>query len=161
MDNEREIKIKHKDTFTFRYRDIYCEIVHWGVNEIDEKGIWNAYICLFKDKVEDFDKLLCKKVNNSICKGHKYWDSYSLEKFFDFHCGITYYEVLRNEFNGKIVGVKIGCDYHHLWDLERDYDENIISRDLKNVVDNFYNNFPKSGIEMLEDLADNPTKLLI
>jgi hypothetical protein len=154
------LKLEHKDVWTFKYREIYCEIVHWGVDYVNEGlGIWNSYIYLFKKNIPDFDKLLCKKKKGSIISRY-YWESYKLDKFFNFHCGISFYELLRDEFNGKIVGVKIGCDYSHLWDNYKQYDETQLKNDLIDVVDNFYLNFPKSGIEMLEDLANENSDLL-
>ena len=130
-------KLEHKDSWKFTYKDIYCEIVHWGVGYMnDGEGIWNSYISLYKNKVGDFDKLLCKKRKVKIATERKMWDYGHLDEMFDFHGGITYYEVIRDEFNGKIVGVKIGCDYAHLWDNNRTWDETTIAEDLKDTVDN-------------------------
>jgi len=133
-----ETKLEHKDIWKFTYKDIYCEIAHWGVGYMnDGDGIWNSYISLYKNKVTNFDKLLCKKVKFKLANEHIRWDYGDINKMFDFHGDITYYEAIRDEFNGKIVGVKIGCDYAHLWDKDRTWNETIIAQDLKNTIDKY------------------------
>jgi hypothetical protein len=131
--NENKIELKHKDMWTFKYRDIYCEIHHWGVGYMcDGKGMWNSYIYLMKDKVKNFDDLLCKGRKGSYGKNWKYEE---IKQDFNFHGGITFYEVIRNEFNGKTIGVKIGNDYGHLYDDEVTWSEEKLLIDLKKVID--------------------------
>jgi len=106
-----------------------------------ESGIYCAYIVIVKDNLpKSFDSLLCKKSTNKYFDRNR-WDYSALDRLFDFHGGITYYEVLRDEFTGKKYGVKVGCDYAHLYD---DYvDSEPVVSDTKKSIETFLSHFPE------------------
>jgi len=56
------MKLEHKDIWKFTYKDIYCEIAHWGVGYMDGgKGIWNENI-IAQDLVNTVDKYLLEQL---------------------------------------------------------------------------------------------------
>ena len=137
--------MKHKDVWNFEYKGISCEIVHWGVGTSLNygKGIWNAYIFIKKEQLpKDFEKLLVRSRVNKMFIKRKFWNYDGLEYYFDFHGGITYYSKERDEFTGKVMGIKVGCDYAHYMDEQDHHDEIVIQNDLEKSVDLFIKNFP-------------------
>ena len=93
-----------------------------------EKSTWCYYLIIKKQNLENnFKKLLVKKY-------------YTLDGVFNMHCGITYYEKLRTD--KGIVGVKVGCDYAHIHDMDREYSYEQIYRDAEDSVESFLANFP-------------------
>ncbi len=144
----REIKLDKKIIWKFKYKGIYCEVVNWNFESGSitghENGNWNGYIYINKEQLpKTFRKLLCKQKTYKIVKDRTTWDYYKLEDYFDFHGGITYYELLLDEFTGKARGIKAGCDYLHDWDEGRHYNENYVAQDLQKSVDKFIENFPE------------------
>ena len=133
-------KLEHKDIWHFTYKNIYCEIAHWGTGYMcDGKGMWNSYLYLWKNDFGDnFEKMIVKQVKckSGIGSLRKRWEYGDILDLFDFHGDITFYKPIRDQFNGKIIGLQVGNDYGHLWDIDKEYDENIIAYDLKLVVDN-------------------------
>ena len=144
--------MKKKLIWNFEYKGIHCEIVNWNFEDQGgyfeqsfPSGIWNGYIFINKKQLtpQKFFKLLCKQRQfRTLSRGRKYWDYSKLDKYFDMHGGITYFQPLREEFSGKIDGIQVGCDYAHLYDEGRMYNENHVKADLEKSVDTFINAFP-------------------
>lgn len=139
--------MKHKDVWNFSYKGINCEIQHWGVGSMCEgHGMWNSYIIINKNQLpKDFKKLLVKSFTNKMFSKRKFFRYDDLGQYFDFHGGITYYSKIRDEFDGSVFAIKVGCDYGHLWDEEAGYpyNETTIEKDLQKSVDVFIKHFPK------------------
>ena len=146
MNNE----LRKKEIWNFTYRGIACEIVHWGIDKNSEyfrNGTWNGYLYINRKQLpRDFRKLLCKENKYKGFGNRKHWDYYKVDKYFDFHGEITYYELLLDEFTGKSTGIKVGDDYAHSFDSGMTYDENDIKRNLEKCVDAFIKNFPNYKI---------------
>ncbi len=138
--------MKYKEIWNFEYKGIKCQIVHWGVKEmasVSMGSIWNGYIFINKKQLpRNFRKLLCSIHTFKLSSVRKYWSYRKLEDYFNFHGGITYYELIRDEFTSKPIGIKVGCDYAHSWDEGHDYNENDIKRYLENSVNTFIRHFP-------------------
>jgi hypothetical protein len=148
--------MREKTVWTFDYKGIFCEIVHWGIDEmvsVSKNGIFNGYIYIFKKQLpRSFKNLLVEQRSHKYPSGvKKHWDYGKLENIFDMHGGITYYELLGDEFSGEPTGVKVGCDYAHIWDDERYIDEKQVEHDLKNSVDTFIKHFPNYLIRDFKD----------
>jgi hypothetical protein len=108
------------------------------------EGIWCFYIFLNEDKVKDFaplwleDEIYKYKPEAEGRITHEYY----CEPFksLEFHGGVTYYAK-----HGHTEGfrtVEIGCDYNHLWDMERGYGYRIedILYDVRKCIDSVYEN---------------------
>ena len=116
-------ELRHKETWNCKHANLFIEIVHWGVDSMNNgKGVWNYYVTIPERlvKPEVFAKLwLDDKEERFSEKGLSYiTNDYMSQPFadVDWHYGITYYEKC-----GQVVGyrmVKLGCDYNHLWDEE-------------------------------------------
>ena len=147
--------MKNKIIWDFKYKGIACQIVHWGLEdypkELSVDGIWNAYIIIHKKQLpKQFTKLLCEVETIKDFK-RKYWKYYKLDDYFDMHGGLTFYEVIREEFTGQITVVKVGCDYVHSWDRDYTYSESILENDLKKSVECFMAHFPNYLIRRISD----------
>ena len=149
MDRKMKLEsdFRKKTIWTFNFKGIPCEIVNWSFESGNlpdyPTGNWNYYLYIKKENIPDeFNKLLVKQRKLSIFKEQKMWDYHSLSDYFDMHGDITYYEVIRNEFNGGKVAVKIGCDYLHSFDSDHYYDVEDIKRDVKASVNTFIEHFP-------------------
>lgn len=131
-------KFAHKDVWTSNLDDkLFIEIVHWGVDREDSnfqslnygKGCWNYYITLFEHDLppELFKALWLEDEKIRFCpeSPERITHDYMRASFnnVNWHGGVTYYNKL-----GQVEGhrgVKIGCDYSHLFDAERGYDYNL------------------------------------
>lgn len=143
----REItKLKQKRTWNFQYRGIECEVVSWNFEKPWDgcpSGNWNGYIYINAQQLPDqFNQLLCKKFKTDYKSIPWRWDYFGLESIFNMKGGVTFYQVIRNEFNGTKVGIKVGNDYQHSWDQGRHYEVNHVIADLKKSVDSFIEYFP-------------------
>lgn len=100
--------MKNKQVWNFDYKGFSCEIQHWGVGgNYKPEGIWCGYIYVMRKQIPDnFKHLLVKSVKTTFKSVPKRWEYEKLENFFNLHCGITYYEVIRDEFDVKRIRVK-------------------------------------------------------
>jgi len=107
--------MKHKKIWNFEYRGIHCEIVHWDFDNLYDfpsKGIWNGYIIITEEQVPDrFKELLVKKKKTNYKSMPWMWEYWGLDNLFKMNGGITYYSVIRDEFDGRKIAVKVGNDY--------------------------------------------------
>lgn len=133
-------------TYSGIYKAVNFEITRWGVEREthealnDGKGCWNYYIYLSERKLENFKDLwLEPEVKEFSPGGTKYvsYDYYSssLSNAY-WHGGVTFWE------GGNLLlpgyrYIKLGCDYSHLFDLERGYDYELtdVYADLTRTID--------------------------
>ena len=138
--------MKHKKIWNFKYRGIHCEIVHWDFNHLYDfpsKGIWNGYIIITEEQVPDrFKELLVKRKKTNYKSMPWMWEYWGLDNLFKMNGGITYYSVIRDEFDGRKIAVKVGNDYNHSWNVGMRYDEECIEIDLMSSVDLFLEQYP-------------------
>lgn len=110
------------------------EIVHWGVDRAfgeplhDGKGCWNYYIYLLESKIENFSDFWIEPELKEFSPGGTQYlacDYYSSPlSNIHWHGGVTYWEGNNDIPNRRHI--KIGCDYAHLWDMERGYDTELV-----------------------------------
>lgn len=146
MTETNEIKLKQKKIWNFKYKGFDCEVVNWNYEKPWDghpSGNWNGYIYITRKQLPDrFEELLCKKEKTKFSSMPYRWEYYPLERIFEMMGGITFYEVIRDDFSGKIVAIKVGNDYMHSWDTDRHYDVEDVIRDLKKSVDTFIEHYP-------------------
>src|SRR5574343_1909403 len=124
------MKLNHKNVWSFVYRGIPIEIVHWGISEHTPKGTWNLYVYIRPENIadEELRKTFLPKLKkvNWGGKNNKIYDIYSCQiaNELELHGGITYLNV--ENVNGKKL-LKAGCDYNHLYDDLETWDEDILA----------------------------------
>lgn len=141
-----EIKLKPKKSWVFEYKGITCEVVNWNFDKpMDEwpSGNWNGYIIIkAKQLPEKFKELLCKK-RKTIWKSMPWmWEYYKLDQVFNMKGGITFYEVIKDQYSNDTVAIKVGNDYQHSWDVDHYYNVIDVVFDLKQSVDSFIEKYP-------------------
>lgn len=130
-----------------RHKDIMFTISHHGVSDHNQSGIWCFYIHLNEAlfcNVVDFDKFWREKkvieFNGSFRETYDYNDIPD----YGFHSGITYYETshLTGKCGATHRAVKMGCDYAHLWDMERGYPYSLetVKQDAINFINKMTDN---------------------
>jgi hypothetical protein len=58
-----------------------------------------------------------------------------------WHGGLTYYSKCTPS-DYVFRGIKVGCDYQHLWDENKHYDINIVYGEVKDCIDSLWDAFP-------------------
>ena len=142
-------KMEHKDIWTFKYRGIPCEIVHWYFKTASDisgivDGNWNAYMYFNERNLpKSFKSLIPRSRVSNLPSKRKFWQSWKMESLFEMHGGVTLYQIQRDEFTGKKTGLKIGCDYLHSFDDGIRYNEEIVASELRESVDKVFERFPE------------------
>lgn len=111
-----KLKKQVRHSFLFTHKDVLVEIVFF-INSENKNPIYNFYIHIERDKVDDSIWRYVTNVNVCSCYGKKYLNYFELNEKIIMPGGITFYGKILNDFN-EIFVVKIGCDYNHLWDHE-------------------------------------------
>lgn len=138
----------------------YCK--KYGDSLFDSPGTWCYYLLLDEMMFyqQDWDALYLEpEVTDWGLRYH-----YENLPDFDFHGGITFYEVDKY-YNRKekmyLNTIKVGCDYAHLWDSEAGYPDtyDTVLYDAKNTVDRLLEHFPnvrwKCGWSGIWDVPEN------
>lgn len=102
------------------------EIRFWGKGSMNEgSGMWNYYVYIHEAQLrpEDWERVWLPVARvHDWGGGTPSYDEYnSVLSEGEFHGGITFYEK-RAAVDRAWRSVKVGCDYGHIWDLERGYD---------------------------------------
>ena len=130
----RQVK---KEEWSGYIKGISIQIVKWQ-DVRSEKPIWNSYMIINKDTLGD-------RFKEIVCKAKKYGKRYSFDYWklgqFDMHCGLSFYEKIFNEV-GKVVAIKVGCDYNHLWDEDCPAYYEYVLQELTQSVEYFINYYP-------------------
>jgi len=138
--------MKEKKSWNFKYKGIQCEIANWNFNKPwygQPTGNWNGYITVLEKQIPSrFKELLCRKEKTTWKSMPWIWDYYKLENLFNMKGGLTFYSVIRDEFNGKKIAIKVGNDYMHSWDIDVHYDKEDVESDLKKSINSFIEKFP-------------------
>lgn len=136
------IKLNKKEIWTFNYRGITAEIVHWGKDEKRRPdGTWNYYLYIPLKQV--IDKELAEKLIPPLKtvnwggKDNKIYDSnIPVIDDLELHGGVTYCKPELSS-DGSLV-LKIGCDYSHYGDEDQQYNEFDLSFDARNSIDKLH-----------------------
>lgn len=164
---ETKLDLCRKEEWRGYVKGIRCEIVKWNYDRWEQKRheadhfdrhvyapTWNYYIYVDRQNIPDrFEELLLhpKPYQFHETSPIRYiFDHYRLESVFSMHCGITYYELIRDEL-GTVVGVKVGCDYKHLHDEPEFVTLEQVQRDLEHSVETFCDAFPDFKVWSIED----------
>lgn len=153
--------MKKIETWQDRYKGIYFEIMLHGVGGYRPEGTYCAYIIIYEKNIPDqFKKLLVtsREMEPSFLK-RTFWNFTDLNDYFEMHCGLSYYELIRDEFTAKPIGVKVGCDYAHIYD-DNVYFEGVL-RDTKRSIDTFLTHFPECVVLDQQDGEYRKYELLI
>ncbi len=140
-------KLNHKDTWTGEYQDVKFEIMNW---RLGDNPCWNYYLYLPIDQIPpEYHKyfLLQGEYRKLSPDGQEYlmyeYDSASYISDLHWHGGITFYEK-QQDGEGKIIGVKLGCDYAHYFDQQNSYayDVNYVLTEVKQTIDKLHELVP-------------------
>lgn len=148
MKPDYETLLHGATTWYETYRDIQIELSfhrYRSEGPVPHPGTWCYYLrlveCAFSP--EDWRKLV---VPSDV---HDFGVSYDYYKFpdLDFYGGVTFYKMhegFDRLHKRPCQLIKVGCDYAHLWDMERGYpdDYESVLRDAKRSVDVLLEMFP-------------------
>ena len=120
------------------YRKIAFEISE----PTEEYNFYNYYIYIVLDFIQDeemADDLWLEPVDGTIIperprKMYPYLENPLLSSL-DFHGGITFYSKYFDSQDRRQI--KIGCDYNHLFDQDRYYNQSEVLEEVKNTIDDF------------------------
>lgn len=139
-----------KRTWTGYYKGIDFEIQNWDW-EIEAASImrnywaknWTHYIIINIDKQipeelrERFwlkGKLSSMREDGPKHLNYSYSGEDSIINHLEFHGGCTYYSKVSG-FEGEDRRIKIGCDYQHLWDQDKNYDIDFVYGEVKETIE--------------------------
>jgi hypothetical protein len=131
-------------TWTGTYRHIRWEIVKWLFHE--DKWVFNFYVYLSEGQMPEElrSKLIlpCRMVRIAELSPERRVYDYdtSIWNGFNWHCGITYYDILMDWSNRPLV--KAGCDYNHLYDEGIVYNENYVYSEVRDCIDSIHERIP-------------------
>ena len=121
-------ELEHKGVWTGEYKGIKFEIVNWKLGDF---LCWNYYLCLPIEQIPiEYHKyfILPGKYRKLCPDGQAHlmynYNGAAYISDLDWHGDITFYEKQRDS-EGKIIGVKLGCDYAHHFDKQVNYSYNI------------------------------------
>lgn len=100
---------------------------------------YTSYFIVLKRKVspEVWEKILLFPVSSEHYKNAHFDYFTGITGDIEFHGGITYYDQLYSVELNEVYGIKLGCDYNHYWDENKEYNLEEIFQDIKNSVDSF------------------------
>lgn len=123
--------LEHSHIWRGDHKGLRFEIVHWGLEDgpngpTKGRGHWNFYVFIPEQKVENFGELWINPEIAYFTEGNpssaylRYEGDYSSPLNVDgWNGGITYWEGNNNIPFKRWI--KVGCDYGHLWDMERGF----------------------------------------
>ena len=145
-----KVTVRHKDVWTFQYRDITVEISRFRLDGL-EGDRWTYYLWLSLDKIPTKDQ-------KGLWPRYKKTGSHGARTFnvnntwladLTWHHGMTWYSKHLSSYakgSGKMI--QVGCDYSHLWDEEHTYRRELLRDDAIKTVDSLYErinyNMPES-----------------
>jgi hypothetical protein len=147
--------LKYKEEWTGEYHGVRFIIVKWQINN---HPIWNYYLMLAVEQIPtEFHKefILPGKYISFIGGGREHLSYDYFTDFFEsmeWHGGITYYNKLLDG-EGKLEGVKLGCDYNHYFDEDRIYQYTLkeVLEDVQNSIDKLLILIPKLKVYSYKD----------
>ena len=134
---------------TIRYDGAYKGIC-FEIHDNEPPLSWTYYIRIKPSDIQNKDlaqEIWLKAEPLGSGFGRKHYDYYSIDLLsnLDFHGGITFYKKEYSVEGQRVV--KIGCDYNHDFDQERNYTlENIVS-DVKRTIEDFHSKVDYGGEE--------------
>lgn len=149
------------------HNGISYELIHHGISEYKPEGIWCYYIFIAPKTFQNPEHFKIFDLEEEIIFNKdigKYWNLYnyhSLDELIDMHCGITWYSKesrFCRETGEFIYGLKIGCDYSHLYDRDINFieDKSLVEMDAKNTIDKLVKQFPVNSVCKYSGKIDKP-----
>lgn len=130
--------------WTGTYRDITFEIQNFDLVAKDDAWTFYLYIKLVQLPEDIWERFWLKpeKYNHYIRYNYERYnyDEEPLIASLDWHCGCTYYK--KHGHDGELRVVQIGCDYQHLYDEGKYYNEEIIYKDVQRCIDSLHERIP-------------------
>jgi len=140
-------QLKHKDIWNGEYRNVRFEIMKW---RLGDNPCWNYYLYLPIDQIPpELHKyfVLQGKYTKLSPNGqaHLFYDYFGTSYIsdLDWHGGITLYEK-QLDGAGKLIGVKLGCDYAHHFDEQAGYAYSLdyVFMETKRTIDKLHERIP-------------------
>jgi len=135
-------ELKYREEWNGEYRGVKFEIAKWKLGDMMN---WNYYLFLPIDQIpEEKRKIWNLPPKYKSFFGDKKYLIYDYNESpfcdLDWHGGITYYS---KEFEEKrLMGIKMGCDYAHYWDIKREYCLDEVFQNTKNTIDKLWEHIP-------------------
>ena len=139
--------------YTGYYKDVFFEINQifrpslkrpsLKIDSYIDNFYWTYYIFI------DIDKIPKKYNPNSFWLPLETYEYGTLNNIY-FYSGITFYSKVSGLEEGQKKIIKVGCDFNHLWDLERGYAysyEDIYSHVTK-TIHSLFDQIPEYGVEL-------------
>src|SRR5690606_36451392 len=135
------------------YRDIQWEINNFSFEENGDLEKWTFYLFLYAESFSEPDSVIPQTVYTSYGSKLEIPKEGCALHNLEWHGGLTYLSVESQE---PFTFLKAGCDYQHLWDEGRYYNEKYIQADIKECIDSLYKRFPefKNSSILLQDFRD-------
>lgn len=128
--------LRHRDTWSVKYRGVTIEISRNYVTTFNPYGTWCYYLILERDKLNVPTQ---PKDWEPAHEYDRYFNSWVTKNFrADMHGGVTYVELYCDD------KVRVGCDYNHHFDQQHKdmFDESRILTDAIDSVDDFLEKYP-------------------
>lgn len=138
-------ELKHKDTWSGRYRHVSFEIALHGVGDsYRPEGTWCYYLYLKAqqlpdDRLKEFDVPL-KEIE--LVPRHRKMYDYDAIPDLNWHCGITYYKKHGGDGRDEPLVFQMGCDFAHYWDEGDEYTLEMVTAEAKATIDKLWEIVP-------------------
>jgi hypothetical protein len=139
MHDHKELNLRHVDVWRGTHRGIHYTIKRFdsvGLDGEKDHDCWAHYINLHEAQVPEgvLDRVFLPRRGEKDVWAWYDGDS-SLLAGIKWHCGMTYYEYLRDVPGYRVV--EAGCDYSHLWDEEAGYPYDLqwVQREAQETID--------------------------
>jgi len=125
-----------------KYRGIRWKIVKWKTNPKSSSEMWNYYIYIRHNSLDEKGKQIFTKMRlRKFKKTNFYFYPYRLlNKYIWFHGGISWFEKRLDSTYNEIV-YEIGCDYGHIGDNPETLSLETVKEDVKKTIESFLKNF--------------------
>ncbi len=151
---ERMTGLKYREEWNGEHHGVAIEIMRW---QLGGRECWNYYILLPLEQIPETARSVFNLRGKSMQfspDGRKHmtyeYASAPIIGDLDWHGGITFYEKHRDAW-GKVDGIKIGCDYAHLWDEDSSYDLSSVEAEARHSVDRLLERVPNMRLRCTWD----------
>jgi len=137
--------MEYKEVWYGEQRGVRWEVIRW---KLGDKFRWNYYLFIPIGQIPDESKkamiLKARRWQASEdCPVHVMFNYGGMPIIddLDWHGGLTFYE---KEFDSmrQLTGIKLGCDYAHLFDEDRSYTHGQIMEDCFRTIDKLWELVP-------------------
>lgn len=133
------MKLDYQEAWRGSHKGVYFKVVLWNKGADHTPGgggIWNCYIYIPEKRAVNFAKLWLEdnRFRFSPESPERIQHDYSRLPI-EMHGGLTYYAKHGHPEGHRCV--EVGCDYNHLWDMERGggYTAEYVAHDAVEAID--------------------------